>query len=189
MSHFYSMQPRYRRLFIGIPVSPLLRKRLARDVSLWPEEVTLPTHNENLHILLHHLGFLLEDDIFDVTEKITDAVKDIPAFDIALDQISLVESAENPKEIWLRGGDSEELLALKQAITDTFTNKTHELQTFSPHVILAKIKKNKWLKLDPAPKVEREVNFIEPVDEVVLYESLSLDGKRAYEAIATFPLQ
>ena len=183
------MQPRYRRLFIGIPVSPLLRKRLSREFSSWPEEATLPTRTENLHILLHHLGFLLEDDIFEVTEKIAEAVKDIQAFDIALDQIMLMESAENPKEIWLTGGDNEELLSLKQALIEAFTNKTHGLKTFSPHVILAKIKKSKWLKLDPAPTVEKQVNFIEPVDEVVLYESLTIDGKRTYEAIDTFPLQ
>jgi 2'-5' RNA ligase len=182
------MQPRYRRLFIGIPVSPHLRKRLLDEVSKWPELATLPTRTENLHILLHHLGFLLEDDIFEVTEKITEAIKDIQAFDIALDQITLVESSDNPKEIWLSGGESVELRTLKQVITDAFTNKTHELQTFSPHVILAKIKKSKWLQLDPAPEVERVVNFIEPVDEVVLYESLALDGKRTYEAIDTFPL-
>jgi 2'-5' RNA ligase len=183
------MQPRYRRLFIGISVSPLLKKRLLREVESWPKDATIPIHNENLHILIHHLGFLLEEDIFDVSEKIREAVKDIDAFDAPLDMIDRVESDENPKEIWLTGPESQEFLALKQAITLAFTNKTHELKTFSPHVILAKIKKARWLKLDTVPNIKRAVNFVEPVDEVVLYESLELDGKRTYEPIDTFPLQ
>ncbi len=183
------MQPHYRRLFIGVPLSQPLAKRLEREVLTWPEEVTLPTRKENLHILLHHFGFLLEEDIFEVSEKIRTALENVEAFDIPLDKIALYENTENPKEIWLSGPHNDELLNLKKILDTLFTNKTHELKTFSPHAILAKLKKNKWLKLDPAPQIEKAVNFVEPVNEVVLYESLTIDGKRAYEAVDTFLLQ
>lgn len=183
------MQPHYRRLFIGISLSHPLAKRLEREVLVWPEEVTLPTRKENLHILLHHFGFLLEEDIFEVSEKIRTALEGVEAFDVHLDTMTLHESPENPKEIWLTGPHSEDLLKLKQNLNEAFTNKTHELKTYSPHVILAKLKKNRWLKLEPIPVVEKSVNFVEPVNEIVLYESLMIDGKRAYEAVDTFLLQ
>ncbi len=48
------MPPQYRRLFLGVPLSHPLAKRLEREISVWPEEVTLPTRRENLHLLLHH---------------------------------------------------------------------------------------------------------------------------------------
>ena len=182
------MQPQYRRLFIGIPLSHPLTKRLGREASQWPEEATLVTRGENLHLLLHHFGFILEEDIYSVSEKLREALGDKEAFDIHFDTIMLHESEENPKEIWLSGGESEELLDLKKTIDTLFTHKTHELRSFRPHVILAKLKKNRWLKLTPAPQIAKEVNFAEPVDKGVLYESLTIDGKRTYEAVDTFPL-
>ncbi len=182
------MQPKYRRLFIGLPLSNQLKKRLSREEAIWPEIATLPTRSENLQVTLMHLGFLLEDDIFEVAEKIRLAVSDIPAFDIYFEKIELFESPENPKMIYLTGQGNEELLDLHRALEAAFTNKTHDARSFRPHVVLAKLKKAKWLALSPTPKVEKVVNLGESIDEVVLYESLSIDGKRTYEPIDTFPL-
>ncbi len=123
-----------------------------------------------------------------MSEKLREVLQDVEAFDIHLDQIALHENEENPKEIWLTGPESTELLELKKIIETLFTNKTHELQSFRPHIILAKLKKNRWLKLSPVPQIHKVVNFVEPVDEVVLYESLTIDGKRTYEAVDSFPL-
>jgi 2'-5' RNA ligase len=183
------MQPRYRRLFIGLPLSEQLRKRIGREIPLWPEIATLPTRSENLHVPLMHLGFLLEDDIFDVTEKIRLAVAEVPSFDLYFDTIELFEDSANPKMIYLSGQECEELLSLHQALEDVFTNKTHDAKSFRPHVVLAKIKKAKWLALEPNPAIDKKVNLGESINEVVLFESLTIDGKRTYEAIATFPLE
>ncbi|MCW1888763.1 MAG: 2'-5' RNA ligase family protein, partial [Candidatus Moranbacteria bacterium] len=110
------MQPKYRRLFIGLPLSNQLKKRLAREEAIWPEIATLPTRSENLSVNLMHLGFLLEDDIFEVSEKIRLAVANIPTFDIYFEKIELFESPENPKMIYLTGQGSEELLDLHRAL-------------------------------------------------------------------------
>lgn len=182
------MQLNYRRLFIGIPLSPALKKRLRREFEVWPEEATLPTREDNLHVLLFHLGFILEDNIYDISEKIRLVTEGIAAFDIAFTEIEGVESEEDPKMIHLSGEPSEELRILRQELEKVFTNLTHDKKTFRPHVTLAKLKRAKWALLAPRPTIHKTVNFVEPVEEVVLYESLILDGKRTYEAIDHFPL-
>lgn len=182
------MQPKYRRLFIGLPLSSQLKKRIGREEATWPEVATLPTRSENLQVTLMYLGFLLEEDIFDVTEKIRLAIAEVPSFDIYFEKIELFESPENPKMIYLTGKECDELLSLHQALEGAFTNKTHDAKSFRPHVTLAKIKKAKWLALTPQPVIDKEVNLGESIDEVVLFESLTLEGKRTYEPIASFPL-
>ena len=131
----------------------------------------------------------MEEDIFPISEKLREALLEIEAFDVQFDAIDLFESSENPKEVRLLGKESEELLHLKSVINHLFTNKTHELRSFRPHITLVKLKKNKWLNLPKVPSVSKTVNLVESVSQVALYESLVIDGKRSYEMIDTFALQ
>jgi len=59
---------------------------------------------------------------------------------------------------------------------------------YRPHITLAKIKKSKWLKLETKPVLKDKLSLMETVENIAVFESLSLDGKRRYEAIDTFPL-
>lgn len=182
------MQLNYRRLFIGLPLSPALKKRLRREMERWPEEATLPTRETNLHVTVFYLGFILEDDIYDISQKIAAVTEGMPSFDLAFSRIEGIESEEDPKMIWLSGEPSDELRVLRQELERVFTNFTHDKKAFRPHVTLAKLKRARWAALPKKPIIQKDVNFVEPVEEVVLYESLIIDGKRTYEPIDTFPL-
>lgn len=177
-----------RRLFVGIPLSAPLRKRLAQMAQVWPSEAVLVTAPENLHVTLFFLGFVREEDIAEVCRKVGEVCEATEAFELSFEGMTLVESEAAPKMIWLSGKASEPLRHLREAIEKAFSAFIIEKKSYRPHVTLAKIKKSKWLKLTHKPELSETVQFVEPVDTVAVFESLSLDGKRRYVEIDTFSL-
>ena len=90
--------------------------------------------------------------------------------------------------IWLTGKPSEELCLILEKIEKVFSAFVNERKTYRPHVTMAKIKKSKWLKLEQKPVLKETVSLMETVESIAVFESLSIDGKRRYEPIDTFPL-
>ena len=80
------------------------------------------------------------------------------------------------------------LKQVREAVEKAFSSFVVEKKAYAPHVTLAKIKKQKWLALPEKPALKERWHLIEMVDTVCVFESLSLDGKRRYEPIDTFPL-
>ena len=52
----------------------------------------------------------------------------------------------------------------------------------------ARIKKSAFRKLDPKPDIEKKLHLVEPVETVVVYESVIEDGERKYSALESVPL-
>jgi 2'-5' RNA ligase len=178
-----------RRLFVGIPLSPPLRKRLKKEMLSWPKEAVLQTAEDNLHVTLMFLGFVHEEDVPEMCAKVGEVCEMIPSFELSFTGMELQDSDEQPKTIQLRGEPSEELKGLREALEKTFSAFITEKKAYRPHITLAKIKKSKWLKLEKKPVLKETLALIEPVDTVAVFESLAIDGKRRYEQIDTFPLQ
>lgn len=181
-----------RRLFIGIHLSPFLRKKLNQEVQTWGKEVLIPTNEGNFHITLHHLGFVLEDQIPELCEHLAEAVADIQTFDVSFRDIEILESLENPKMIWLSGEPSEPLRHLHEAVEKALGIFVTERKSFRPHVTLAKIKKAKWLRAQKEggnlPKIKMCLNVNDPVESITLFETTVREGKRFYDPLATFSL-
>lgn len=177
-----------RRLFVGIPLSTQLRKRLAQEMETFPKEAVLLTREENLHVTVFFLGFVHEEQVAEVCARVGEASAAIESFELEFQGLRLMENAENPKTIWLEGQASEGLKLLREAVEKVFASFVVEKKSYRPHVTLAKIKKQKWLALTPPPVLKDKLHLMESVDTVCVFESLSLDGKRRYEPIDTFPL-
>jgi len=177
-----------RRLFVGIPLSSQLRKRLTQEMETWPKEAILRTMEENLHITLFFLGFIQEEEVGEICRRVGEVCKDIESFELQFTSIKLMKSEVSPKMIWLTGEASDELRLTLERIEKAFSSFVSERKTYRPHITLAKIKKSKWLKLENKPELKERISFIETVENIAVFESLSLDGKRRYEPIDTFPL-
>ncbi len=182
-----------RRLFVGIHLSPFVRKKLAKEVEGWNTEFIIPTHQDNFHITLRFLGFVLEDQIPTLCELLEKAAQKRETFDVNFSSIEIVDSLENPKNIWLAGEASEELRLLHEEIEKALDVFVTERKSYRPHVTLAKVKKAKWLKAaaenrEVLPKIKTCLRINDPVESITLFESTSIDGKRVYDPLATFPL-
>ncbi|OGI14133.1 MAG: 2'-5' RNA ligase [Candidatus Moranbacteria bacterium RIFCSPHIGHO2_12_FULL_54_9] len=179
-----------RRLFVGIPLSAPLRRRLTQEMEEWPKDAVFRTAQENLHVTLFFLGFVQEEQVPEVCAKVGEACRDTESFELIFNGMRYdVDDAEAPKMIWLAGEANDALKHLLETIEKAFSAFVAEKKVYRPHVTLAKIKKSKWLKLAEKPKLKETLSIVEPVETIAVFESLSLEGKRRYEQIDTFPLQ
>lgn len=177
-----------RRLFVGIPLSAPLRRRLTQEMQTWPKEAVLRTAEENLHVTLFFLGFIQEEHVGEICARVGEVCKEVESFELVFTGMQFIENAESPKMIWLTGEESGALRILLEKIEKTFSSFVTERKSYRPHITLAKIKKSKWLKLGEKPLLKEKLSLIEPVDTIAVFESISLNGKRRYEQIDTFSL-
>lgn len=176
-----------RRLFVGIPLSNRLQKRLASEISRFEHLPIIPTRVGNFHVTLIFLGFVKEEEIVRITEALEDVALDSVPFEIDFTEIK-AEPVEHPNLVWLTGEPSAELVALRNAIATALDYLTPASKTFRPHVTLAKVRRGQYEALETKPDFGKPLHIIEPVDTITLYESTMDSGKRAYLPLAEFPL-
>lgn len=177
-----------RRLFVGIPLSKELKKRLRQEMETFPAAASLLTREENLNVTLFFLGFVHEEQVANVCARVGEVCAELESFELEFTSMKLMESDENPKMIWLEGEASEGLKKVREEIEKEFSSFVVEKKLYRPHVTLAKLKKQKWLGLPEKPVLKEKLHLMESVDTICVFESLSIDGKRRYEPIDTFPL-
>lgn len=177
-----------RRLFVAIPLSDRLQKRLESEISRFKDFPIIPTRKGNFHVALLFLGFILEDEIPRIIEALEDMVVDIEPFEIDLSEICAEPSNDHPTTIRFNGEDSVALTNLRNAVADTLDYLTPASKSFRPHVTLAKIRRGKYEALETKPDFTRTLHVIEPIDTIALFESTTVDGQRAYLPLAEFPL-
>lgn len=177
-----------RRLFVGIPLSERLQKRLSSEIARFEHLPIIPTRRGNFHVTLLFLGFIMEEEIPRIVEALEDAVIDIEPFEVDLSEIRAEPNDEHPTMIWFAGEPSEPLVGLRNAVANALAYLTPESKSFRPHVTLAKIRRGKYEALETKPEFGKPLHVIEPVDSIALFESATVDGKRAYLPLAEFPL-
>ncbi len=110
------------------------------------------------------------------------------AFDMSFEGIAFAPTREAASMLWLTGNPSTELSALRHTIEQGLGFQTPPGKSFRPHVTLAQLRKSLWKKQTEPPELEKGLTLIEPVETVVLYESLIRDGKRVYDPLLSVEL-
>lgn len=91
--------------------------------------------------------------------------------------------------VWLAGEPSDALRDLVTAIKRELSFAVlSEPKVYRPHITLARIKKSAFRKLEVKPEVEKNVHLVEPVETIVVYESIMEDGERKYSPLESVPL-
>ncbi|MFZ1654982.1 MAG: RNA 2',3'-cyclic phosphodiesterase [Candidatus Moraniibacteriota bacterium] len=177
-----------RRLFIGIPLSSRLHKRLESEVSRFERFPIIPTRKGNFHVTLIFLGFVNEEEIPRIMSALEEAVADTEPFELDFSMIQPEPNDEHPSMIWLTGDTSPALVLLRNAVASALDYLTPASKTFRPHILLAKVRRGKFEALDTKPEFTKPLHIIESVDTITLFESTTDAGKRAYLPLAEFPL-
>ena len=177
-----------RRLFVGIPLSARLQKRLGSETSRFEHLPIIPTRIGNFHVTLIFLGFVKEEEIPRIMAALEDTVLDIAPFEINFTEIK-AEPADHPSLVWLTGDPSSELVTLRNAVASTLDYLTPESKSFRPHVTLAKVRRGQYEALETKPDFAKPLHIIEPVETIALYESTTDNGKRAYLPLGEFSLE
>ncbi len=179
-----------RRLFFAVPISDPVRKRLVREMRNWEGLPLIPERPEFLHVTVLFLGYVPDEDVAEISDIAAGICAAHEPFEIAFSGIELRPDTDEPKMLWLAGEESEELRNLHNDFACELSEGISGSRHFRPHITLAKVKKNAFLKL---PEAEREriakpLLLSEPVSSVVLFESIGTGPKREYLPMEEFVL-
>lgn len=179
----------YRRVFVGIPISQSFGKRLMRKMEPYQHLPIRFGKEENFHVTLAFLGLVKDDDLPNICEDITEALKETESFDITFNEIKLTpKGGDEAKMLWLLGEPSEGLASLRNAMESCLSSFDPEYKTFVPHITLGRVLRTRFANLPERPDIHETVNLVESVGSVTLFESVSENGKRKFIPLVEFPL-
>jgi 2'-5' RNA ligase len=177
-----------RKLFIGINLPEISKKRLAERMEKWQDLPVKWTRSENLHITLLFLGYVDNDVVPEICQKVEDASNLFDVFDIHFEKIVLAPKKDDPKMFWLEGEKSEEMRELFDTLKKELGIFLAESKEFRPHVTLGKIRKEKWAVLPEKPEIDEKMDFSMLVENIEVLENIEEHGKRTYIPIQSCPL-
>lgn len=169
-----------------------MKKKL---VSLQRENPDFParwTKPENLHITLSFLGYLQDEEVLDICNKIKEVALKTSPFAVNLKEICYAPPGKKiPRMIWAKGekggGFSELKHNLERALEpeEDLREKGGEV---SPHITLARIRKWDWQSIDPEdrPSIERDINLSFQADSLELMESKLKRGGPDYIVLQSY---
>lgn len=183
-----------RKIFISINLPEKARKRLAKATEKWqpaqPGDLPVKwTKEENLHITLEFLGFVLDDAIPEICDAVRKAAAEVEMFDIEFEKIELGPTKEDPRLIWLSGAASEELKNLHEKIQKALDIFVSNKKAFRPHITLGKIRQRKWQELETAPAIDRDLPMIITVESADVMASEFENEGNEYTVIESCPLK
>ena len=177
---------RKKKLFIGIPVSRDVFRRLERVVNTFsdlPVRWSLP---ENYHITVLYLGHVHPDDVSWISQNLSDLFCDIESFDVVLDQVCFSGSSNDPKVVWATGPDNDQMQLIYQRILHALNLTQESVCSFRPHIMLGRVGQKRWEALLEKPVVDVPVSLSVDVSSVVLFESMVQEGKLHHELLDEF---
>lgn len=180
-----------KRLFVGIPLSSPLEKRLLREMEVFKDWPIIPTRKGNLHVTVLFLGFVAEENLGEILPAVERAVRGVNSFELHFTHIGFFpdQDEKNKTQVHLYGETNQTLLHLRQNLDRELGYLVPEKKSFRPHITLGKIRRGKFEALAEKPIFDKQVNFVEPVSLITLFESTTENGKRVFLPIEEFPLQ
>jgi len=142
---------------------------------------------ENLHLTLHFLGDIPLTGVAPLMEALDTGMRDVAAFDCALDGLALFPDAARPRAIVGRVTEEPLIASLAGAVGEAVAGLGHEREArrFRPHITLGRLRRGALRELSLTAELERASV---PVDEVVLYRSTLASSGSSYEVLGRVPL-
>jgi len=189
-----------RKIFIGVELSPSVKKRLMQKVQKWADLPVRWSREENLHLNLINLGHVEDEIVYEICTKVRKVVEEIDLFDIDMDKIELSpprqasgetgpSTDKNAKSFNFTGPESEKLKFLCEEIEKGLGIFNHSKKRFRPSIVLGRIQQYGWQRMDSIPEVEEKFTVLLPIESVEIFESGIIDGKRKFASIESCSLK
>ncbi|MBD3282566.1 MAG: RNA 2',3'-cyclic phosphodiesterase [Candidatus Portnoybacteria bacterium] len=168
-----------RRIFIAINLPTKAKNTLIKHQRKWQdffiqkgEEDILNgirwTIKPNLHITLLFIGYVTDDETYEICEKVKEQAKKFNLFLINLNKIILGPPSRKPRMIWAQGEKSEKLAQLQSKIQTTIEGHENKIKPFKPHVTMARFKPFVLKKL---PEIDEKTSIQIPVETIEIMQS------------------
>jgi len=162
-----------RRLFIAINLPDNVKKRLAEWQGKWnlDRKYINWVRKENLHITLVFIGYVDDDETYEICKLVKKTAKRHESFHIDLERITIGPPDKTPRMFWAEGGKSQELADLQNDLENALnigTGFKKEVRPFRPHITLARFK---YQIAKDLPKVDDVFKAEIPVDTIEVMQS------------------
>jgi len=143
-----------RRLFIAINLTDNTKKKLVEwqekmadslarqnfEVGGDPKQIRW-TNKDNLHITLVFIGYVTDDEMYEICNLTKEVAKKHQPFFINLQNIIVGPPHDTPRMFWVEGEKSQELADLQSDLRDAIEQrKGIRYKAFKPHITLARFK-------------------------------------------------
>lgn len=158
------------RVFIAINLPEYVKSKLNSFQFKWPELPCRWTKKENFHITLEFLGYLKNEEIIRVCQKIKKMAANKNPFTVRLNKICYGPFNKKPERmVWAIGERIEEF-------------------NLDPHVTLGRLKMWEFRKIEDEekPEINEDIDLSFDVNSIELMESKLKKGGAQYMVLASF---
>jgi RNA 2',3'-cyclic 3'-phosphodiesterase len=178
-----------QKIFIGINIPNKAKKRLISATEKWQDLPIKWTREDKLHLTILFLGYLEEDLIPEICEKVQIACENEDIFDIEFNSIELAPSPEKPQMVWLSGKPDKNLLRIYERLEKELGLYTAPKKSFRPHITLGRIRKFMWEVLDVQPEISEKFQLIVTADSIDVMSGNFEKGENKYTILESCPLK
>ncbi len=166
-----------RRLFIAINLPEETKSKLVKFQEKWRDLEAKSINwviKPNLHITLLFLGYMNDDEMYEVCKIMKQVAKRHQPFFINLERIIAGPSNAAPRMFWVEGAKSQELAELQKDLEESIAGRVYfrkENRVYRPHITLARFKYEVAKKLRNLSGVNEPLNTEIPVERIDLMQS------------------
>jgi 2'-5' RNA ligase len=160
------------RVFIAINLPEDIKNQLISFQSKWPDLPCRWTKKENLHITLEFLGYLVDEELMELSQKTKEMASGKKVFKIRLNRICYgPPNKKPPRMVWVVGEEIKEF-------------------NLAPHITLGRIKTWQFRQIDPEerPEVDQDIDLTFDVKSIEIMESQLKRGGPEYTILESIPL-
>jgi len=158
-----------RRLFIAINLPENIKNKLIDYQRKWADLPVRWTLKNNLHITLVFIGYVGDDEMYEIINIVKEVAKRHNSFNINLERIILGPPDKPTRMFWVEGEKSEELARLKNNLENSLLKETRG--AYRPHITLGRIKQGQWQELDSKPQVDEKFEYSFSVETIEVMQS------------------
>ena len=187
------------RVFIAINLPENIKKKLTDYQLKWPELPCRWTKKENLHITLAFLGYLTDEELFEVCKITKEVALRHEPFFINLNKILYGPPKKPPRMIWIEGEGSKELGKLQKNLENTLSSAQaltkadieQETRPYTSHITMGRLKQWEFMQIEieERPEVNEDVSFNFEVKSIEIMESRLKRGGPDYSILESCPLK
>ncbi len=190
-----------KRLFIAIPLSEdwlsdfdNFQKRASKEFDLKKERDFRWTPVENLHITICFLGWVEEEKILEISQKLKEILDSVKNFELEFDKIIFGPPKTTARMIWGMFRNTEEYKRLAKLINEVMQKFSEEAVSESDreptaHITLARFKDGRISKREEMLKLFLAKETILKVDNIQLMESKLSPSGPTYSVVENFILK
>jgi len=187
------------RVFTAINLPENIKKKLTDYQLKWPELPCRWTKKENLHITLAFLGYLTDEELFEVCKITKEVVLRHEPFFINLNKILYGPPKQPPRMIWIEGEGSKELGKLQKNLENALSSAQtlakadieQEARPYTSHITMGRLKQWEFrqIEIEERPEVNEDVSFNFEVKSIEIMESRLKRGGPDYSILESCPLK